>query len=227
MIAFFSAFVVFLLLHSIPAVPSIRSEIIARVGRPIYFAGYSMVSVVALAWLFSSALSLDYIPLWHVRPWHAVVTFILAPMGGFLVLAGLTSSNPLSVSIRSSEEPGAVVQISRHPVLWGFALWALGHIAANGDLRSVLLFGGFALFSLAAIPMIENRAKRRLGERWQSLAANTSIVPLSGFLFARQQPVIDLPMSIAAAIATALTVWLLFGGGHALLFGADPVVIFG
>ena len=31
-------------------------------------------------------------------------------------------------------------------MLWGFAVWALGHLVANGDLRSLILFGGFALW---------------------------------------------------------------------------------
>jgi uncharacterized membrane protein len=226
MIPFFSAFAVFLVLHSIPAVPSVRSGIIARVGRPTYFLAYSAASVLALAWLFSSALSLDYVPLWDLKPWHAVVTFVLAPFGGFLVLAGLASSNPLSVAIKSSDQPGAVVRICRHPVLWGFAFWALGHIAANGDLRSVLLFGGLAIFSLSAIPMIERRAKRRLGDRWQTLSAKTSMLPL-GALLKGQPLAMDMPMVISAAVAAGLSVWLLFGGGHALLFGADPIAIFG
>jgi uncharacterized membrane protein len=226
MIPFFAAFSVFLILHSIPAVPSVRSGIIARIGRPTYFLTYSAASVVALAWLFSTALSLDYVPLWDLAPWHAVVTFVLAPFGGFLVLTGLASSNPLSVAIRSSNQPGAIVSICRHPVLWGFAFWALGHIAANGDLRSVLLFGGLATFSLSAIPMIEKRAKRRLGDRWQTLSAKTSILPFRTLLKG-QGLAIDMPMAISAAVAAGLTVWLLFGGGHALLFGADPIAIFG
>ena len=160
MISFFSAFATFLLLHSIPALPAVRAGIVARLGRPAYFIGYSLASIAALAWLFSAALSLAYIPLWDLQPWHAAVTFLFAPFGGFLVIAGLLSRNPLSISIRSSEEAGAITRITRHPVLWGFAIWASGHIVANGDLRSLLLFGGFVLFALGAIPMTEKRARR-------------------------------------------------------------------
>ncbi len=226
MIPFASAFAVFLLLHSIPAVPAVRSEIISRIGRPAYFIGYSAASLAALVWLFSTALSLDYVPLWDLRPWHAAVTFVLAPLGAFLVIAGLLSANPLSVAIRSSEDIGAVVGITRHPVLWGFAIWAFGHIAANGDLRSLLLFGGLALFALGSIAMTEKRARRRLGDRWQALSQNTSIVPMAAF-FSGRRPGWDMPMLLSAAIAAALVVWLLFAGGHALLFGADPIAIFG
>jgi uncharacterized membrane protein len=96
------AFATFLALHSVPALPAVRAEIIRRTGRPIYFAVYSALSLTALAWVFSSALSLDYVPLWDLQPWGATITFVLAPPGLFLVLAGLFSQNPLSVSIRST-----------------------------------------------------------------------------------------------------------------------------
>ncbi len=226
MISFFAAFAVFLLLHSIPALPSVRAGIIDRLGRTAYFAGYSAASVAALIWLFSAALSLAYVPLWDLQPWHAAVTFVLAPLGGFLVIAGLLSRNTLSISVRSSEEIGAVTRITRHPVLWGFAIWASGHVVANGDLRSLLLFGGFALFALGAIPMTEKRARRRLGDRWQGLSQYTSIVPFASLRSGRGLAV-DGAMVVAFVITVALAGWLLLEGGHAMLFGPDPIAIFG
>jgi uncharacterized membrane protein len=39
----------------------------------------------------------------------------------------------------------------RQPMSIGIALWALGHLLANGSLPEVLLFGGFLLFGLIDI----------------------------------------------------------------------------
>ncbi|WP_082336787.1 NnrU family protein [Rhizobium ecuadorense] len=225
LIEFLAAFALFVALHSAPAVPVIRSGIIHRVGRPIYFVGYSTVSILALIWVFSSALAMEYMPLWELQPWHAAVTFVLAPLRIFLVIAGLLSANPLSITLNPSPTLGSVTKITRHPVPWGFAVWAGGHIAANGDLRSLLLFGGFAGFALAAIPMIEKRAKRRLGSTWTDLAEHTSIWPLAA-CFKGEQPMIDMPMLLAVLVTASLTAWLLFAGGHSAMFGADPVAIF-
>jgi len=225
-IQFVSAFGVFLMLHSIPAIPNIRLRIIRSIGKPTYILGYSVASLAALVWLFSAALALDYVPLWELRPSHAAMTFLLAPVGCFLVLAGLMSANPLSISIRSAGPAGAVSQITRHPVQWGFALWALGHVVANGDLRSLLLFGGLGLFALAGIPMAERRARKRLGAHWEVYAAQTSVWPLAAFV-SGVRPKSDTAL-VAAAVATiALVAWLLLAGGHALLFGADPISVFG
>ncbi|MDK4741557.1 NnrU family protein [Rhizobium sp. CNPSo 3464] len=221
---FITAFVAFVTFHSIPAIPAIRGSIVQQIGRLAYLLVYSAASIAALIWVFRAALALDYIPLWDFQPWHAGVTFVLAPVGLFLVLGGLLSRNPLSVSMRTAGQPGAIVRITRHPVLWGFALWAVGHLAANGDLRSLLLFGGFAFFSLGSIPMAEMRARRRLGTTWNNFAAQTSIVPFGGLARGNRLGV-DAPMLIGAIAAAALTIWLLLWG-HRFLFGADPLSIF-
>ncbi len=44
-----------------------------------------------------------------------------------------------------------IKQWIRHPMLLGMALWATGHLLANGDNRSVILFGGLGLWALISI----------------------------------------------------------------------------
>ncbi|OAP35127.1 NnrU family protein [Sinorhizobium glycinis] len=224
MAEFLLALFVFLVLHSIPAIPAIRGRLISLLGRAAYFSLYSLVSIVVLGWVFYAALNVDYIPLWEPAAWQAWMTLLAAPVGVFLVVAGLFSVNPLSVSIRQGQRPGAIVSVTRHPVLWGFTIWALGHLVANGDLRSLILFGGFALFALGTIPMMERRARSRLGDQWQRLAGETSILPFAALFHGRTPLSGDAPLVIAAAGTAVLTLWLL-AGGHAALFYADPLVL--
>ena len=71
-------------------------------------------------------------------------------------------------------------QITRHPVLWSFLLWAWSHIPANGDLVSLIMFGGFGLLALAGFWLVDSRARQRMGiDRWEELARMTSIVPFA------------------------------------------------
>ncbi len=46
----------------------------------------------------------------------------------------------------------------RHPMLWGAVVWALAHLLVNGDLRSIVLFGGLGLWALISMALI-NRAE--------------------------------------------------------------------
>ena len=223
MLQFLMAFTVFIGLHSIPAIPRIRTTLVSRLGHGIYIAIYSGISVLALAWLFHAALSLDYVELWYPKAWQGIVTFLAAPLGLFLVIGGLLSRNPFSTTARRGKgAPGAIVTITRHPVLWGFLLWALGHIPPNGDSRSVILFGGFALFSAGAMLMFERRSRRNLGKDWSMLSQKTSVIPLGAVLTGRGRLEFDLAMGAALAGSTIVVGWLLFGG-HLLLFKADPI----
>ncbi|BDA85401.1 NnrU protein [Aureimonas sp. SA4125] len=222
---FLLALGVFLLLHSVPALPGIRAELVTRLGRKTYLAGYSLASVGALAWMFQAALTMEFVALWEPSAWQGWVTLVTAPVGLFLVLAGLFSINPLSITVRSGEGAlGAITALTRHPVLWGFWLWAVGHMVPNGDLRAFVLFGSLALFAAGGIAMTERRSRKRLGRDWARLAAGTSIVLFAALASGRARLGVDRVM-VAAAVSTALsTLWLL-SGGHLLLFGADPLLL--
>jgi uncharacterized membrane protein len=45
----------------------------------------------------------------------------------------------------------------RHPMLTGMLLWAVGHLLANGEDRSIVLFGGLGLWALVSIIAISAR----------------------------------------------------------------------
>lgn len=218
------AFLVFVALHSIPAMPKLRSGLVSRIGRRAYLAAYSLVSTLSLVWLFYEALNTDYVELWQPAPWQAWITLVLSPVGLFFVIAGLISPNPLSVTARRSDDaPGAIVSITRHPVLWGFLFWSAGHIVPNGDVRSLILFGGFALFSLAGIVLAERRSRKSLGENWEAVARPTSIVPFGALLAGRASLSADRSLAIAIAASAIVTLWLLTGG-HLQFFGVDPLL---
>jgi len=223
---FLVALAAFLLLHIVPALPGIRARLIGAVGRGVYLAAYSTVSLVLLAWMIHAALKLEFTPLWSSASWQAWFTLILTPIGLFLLLAGLMSANPASISMARDGSPGAITAITRHPVLWGFVFWSASHIVPNGDLRSLLLFGILLLFALLGIPMSERRARKRLGADWPNLSRTTSVVPFVAIAGGRTRLRVDRPMGLALLITAAVTAWLLTGG-HVMLFGADPLALAG
>lgn len=53
---------------------------------------------------------------------------------------------------------GRLLNKMRHPMLAGFALWAVAHIWVNGDLPSLILFGGLLVWALVEMQVI-NRAE--------------------------------------------------------------------
>ncbi|TCP39953.1 NnrU family protein [Rhodovulum marinum] len=48
-------------------------------------------------------------------------------------------------------------QLFRHPQLYGFSTWAVAHLLVNGDLASIVLFGGLLIWALAEIVIINSQ----------------------------------------------------------------------
>jgi len=228
MLEFLIALAAFFASHVIPTRAGLRDRLIGWFGKRGYLAGYSLLSLGLLIWVIFAAWRAPFVPLWEPQAWQAAIAVALVPLGIFLVAAGLLSPNPLSVSFRTEgfdpARPG-IVAITRHPVLWGFALWAGPHALANGDAVGFVLFAVLCLFAVGGFFTVDRRQKKRLGiERWQALAAPTSILPFAAPGGWRRAYTIDRYQLIALVIAIAATGYLLLAGGHAWLFGMDPLM---
>jgi len=75
-----------------------------------------------------------------------------------------------------------MVRITRHPFLWGVALWALVHLIVNGDLASLILFGSLLVLALGGTAAIDAKRRRSFGEQWMQFAAVTSNVPFAAIV---------------------------------------------
>jgi uncharacterized membrane protein len=99
-----------------------------------------LISVVLMVIGFRSA---DFTPVYSPLPGmgHANNTLMLIAL--FLFGVGGTK--------------GTLYPKLRHPMLLGTLTWSLAHLLVNGDLASILLFGGLGLWALVTIFII-NRA---------------------------------------------------------------------
>ena len=214
--------IVFLAAHSLPSIRPTRAWLRARLGARGYAAAFSVSSLALLAWLLSAAVRAPHVALWAPPAWAYHLTLLLAPLGTGLVVAGLVRPNPLSIGFvvrgYDPDRPG-LAGISRHPVLWGFLLWAAGHVPANGDLVSVSLFTALGLFALAGFWLVDRRHRRQIGPaEWQRLRAHAPALPCTA------GPPRFQAIDAIALILGALAATILLGGLHLWLFGVDPLI---
>ena len=229
MTEFLVAIAVFVVAHVVPPAAPVRMRLIAWFGRRVYLVGYSLVSLALIVWIIRAALHAPYLPLWNPSPWQTLVPILVMPIAAWLLFAGVIEQNPLSISLRpadSETELGPAAAVTRHPVLWAFLLWAGSHIPPNGDIVSLILFGGMALLTIAGFAVVDSRARRRLGDkRWQMLAAGTSLLPFAAILAGRMRVRLSARLLLSVAVAIAAYLWFLFQG-HELLIGPDPLAWF-
>lgn len=102
--------------------------------------GLLILSVVLMVWGYKTA---DGAVWWGASPALKGINNLLVLFAFYLFAA-------------SGMKTGITRRI-RHPQLAGFAIWAFAHLLVNGDLPSLVLFGGLLLWALVEIALI-NRA---------------------------------------------------------------------
>ena len=211
--------------HAGIAGSAVRRGIAGRIGDGPFRATFSLLSVAAITFLVLSyrrAGRDGSVPLWSAPAW---LDWILVPLmaAGFVLLVGsVLVGNPTAVGgeSRLQQEPRGVLRITRHPMLWSFAIWSAVHVAGSGDLVSVLFFGAFGVTALLGMPSIDRKLQRRDPAGWSRLAARTSVLPFAAILGGRNRLalremrwVVPLGIGLGAALLVL----------HPWLFHAAPV----
>ena len=136
MFALILGLVIFLGLHSTRIVAEgARTRFIAERGEGAWKGLYSVLSVIGLVLIvWGYGIARDEAEQLFVEPgWARGLQFLAMPVALFLVVA-------------SQFPAGYAKRALGHPMLWGVGVWSLGHLMANGDTASVLLFGAFLVW---------------------------------------------------------------------------------
>ncbi|MCY4007129.1 MAG: NnrU family protein [Rhodobacteraceae bacterium] len=72
----------------------------------------------------------------------------------------------------------------RHPMLMAVVFWALGHLLVSGNAASVLLFGSFAVWAIAAIVLINLSEPEYQRYEGGSVAGDIRLVVIAVVVFA-------------------------------------------
>ncbi|GGF78949.1 Uncharacterized membrane protein [Mameliella alba] len=207
--------------HFLPRLWGLREKLIGSLGRRIYFSLYGLLSLAILAWVIGAAGRAPYVELWPQTGWGRWVPNIAMPVALVLTALGVGIRQPHTLGARrgadfNAEAPG-LAAVTRHPLLLALALWSLAHLFPNGDLAHVMLFGGFAALSLAAIPLFDARARRDEGKEFFDVTAILSLRPLLRADWWRSAG-----KRAFVRVAGALVLWIALLHAHATLFGAAP-----
>ncbi|MAF83083.1 MAG: NnrU family protein [Gammaproteobacteria bacterium] len=173
-------FVLFLGAHLSPGVLGLREQLVARLGEGRFLGVYIGTSVTGMVCIIAGKAIAPEIELWEPPDWGAKVTLLFVAVGFILMAALLLPTN--------------IRRFTRHPMLWGMTAWAAGHLLANGDLASMILFGGFGGFALISIRSLTRRGARK----------STVKVPL---------------WRDAVVLAAGLGAWVVMLRSHSFLFG--------
>lgn len=173
-------------IHFIPSLAQgMRSSLIERLGETPYKIVFALgivlsIVLIVVGWRWTAPIDLYSPPSWG------------APIGSFLVLVAF-------ILFGVAHGKTNVKRFLRHPQLTGLVLWAIGHLLANGDSRSLVLFGVLGLWAVVEIVLINRR---------EGTWARPDPIPFT----AEARPVL-----------TGLVIFAVFLLAHPYLFGVSPI----
>jgi len=212
--------------HVLLSSTGLRGSLRDQLGERGFLAVYSLTALVTFAWFLMAYARAPTILLWPRQMWMALVPIVVMPLATVLLVAGYTTPNPTAVGMeraaRADDPAPGLLRVTRHPVMWAIGLWAVSHMIANGDLRSLLFFGAFAALSLGGTLLIDRKKRLALGSNWSRLAEVTSNLPFAALATGRTR-LRWRDISLLRVIAGLLLYAVLYNA-HALIAGV-PVVI--
>ena len=131
----------FSVVHLVPSVaPQARARFVERLGAGPFKGVFALLVVAAIVSMVFGWREVTPSPVYQPPAWGAIVTGVL-----------------LIVALILFFSPPKLTQLIRHPQLGGVVVWALAHLFANGDDRSLVLFGGLGLWAIVEILTVSRR----------------------------------------------------------------------
>lgn len=185
--ALFAANVTFVGTHFAMSHP-LRASLVRALGEKGFLGVYSLVSLGAFVWIIVSfrAVAPGGAVLWNGQ---GDVTWAIASALTVVSLAlifGAVKGNPALVGMEADfvakAEAKGIFAITRHPMMWGFAIWAASHILVSPSARTLVTAGAVGVLALVGAHLQDVKKETLLGKDWKDWEARTSFAPHLGKL---------------------------------------------
>ena len=226
------ALAAFVALHVGVSATGLRARLAGAMGEGLYRALFSLLSIILLGWMIWSlgAVRGDpfnalNVPLWAPPDWLRGPAIALIALGITLAVAGLLSPGPTLAGFEArglaAPDPArGVLRITRHPFLWGVALWGAGHAMVNGERFALMLFGALTFMVIFGTRSIDRKGRARDPEGWARFEAITSNVPFMAITQGRNSLK---PGEIGWRLAAGVAIAALIALGHRQMFGVSAL----
>lgn len=213
-----AASVAFVLSHFILSHP-LRKPLVGAIGERAFQGIYSLVSFVTLGWMIVAYRRAPLTePLWAVgNGLWALVTVVM--LIASILLMGSLIRNP---ALPTGGRPGAfpevalgVYAVTRHPMMWSFALWGLCHIAVYPVAKNIVVAAAIVVLALVGAALQDHKKEGLQPEQWPAWEAKTSYLPFAAIAAGRAR----FGSFGMHALAGGLVVWLVATWAHGPLAG--------
>lgn len=198
----------------------LRAPIVGRIGEKGFALVYSVIALGTLFWAVQVWKSIPQNRLWLVPDWLHLVAIALMLFAAILFVGSVTSPNPALMGMPAGGSPRGVQRITRHPMMWSFAIWAIVHILLSADSRTIVLASGILTLALFGARM-QDQKKRAASSAYGDHINATGFVPF-GAQFRGRAPWGSAVPGLVATIG-GLVLWGVLIWGHPLVIGVPAL----
>jgi len=161
----------------------LREPLAQRLGPRGFTAAYSAVSFATFIPLILARRSVGP-EQWLWQPSQAlwIVAAILMLVASIL-LVGSFVRNPAMETMTNPQAsipaPHGVFRITRHPMMWSFALWGIAHLMVHPKPSAMVIAAAIITLALVGAAGQDVKKRKLLGERWAEWEARTSYLPFA------------------------------------------------
>ena len=172
--------IAFLATHFLMSHP-LRGRLVRGMGERPFRGLYSLIALITFGGMiyFYHAIGREPYHMWDAGDagwiagtalmWFAAILFV----GSFL-------GNPALVGARGPRGgPSGVLAITRHPMMWSFAIWAAVHMMIIAQFKSVIFDGTIIIMALAGAAGQDRKKSNLMGDSWHEWTAQTAFVPFT------------------------------------------------
>lgn len=170
----------------------LRPAMVRALGPKGFDAVYSLISIATVLWMyfaFKAAPATVPFGLGFDDVSWAIGSIITLP--AMVLLAGSFVRNP-AIAMPGAQDtareaakagPHGVFAVTRHPMMWAFALWAISHIIAAPTARTLVVAIAVLILALIGARLQDHKKRALMGEAWVGWESATSYWPRFGKLF--------------------------------------------
>lgn len=154
----------------------LRAQMVRRLGANGFLGLYSLVSFATFGWmLFEFGRVAKGDVLWPARDGVWIVASLLTLVAAVL-FSGSFIRNPSLPGVpdaMAGQAPSGVFKATRHPMMWGFALWGVAHILVAPRIDNFIFAGSLVFLALVGSKAQEIKKRKLMGAEWDGWLGRT------------------------------------------------------
>ncbi|MFZ9394519.1 MAG: NnrU family protein [Erythrobacter sp.] len=158
----------------------LRAPMVKMLQEKGFSVAYTLVSLATFYWVYLAYTAAPAGDLGGSGEAGWIVATVLA-LPAMVLLAGSFAGNPAmptpAAAAQARAAPKGVFQVTRHPMMWGFGLWALSHIVLWSSARSVITALAMGILALVGAHLQDRKKRALMGDAWAAWESHTSYWP--------------------------------------------------